>query len=158
MKHFLSLAVFALFFASLGAGGAVGVMVWEPWADDSDAPQLASTPKPTTSTPKPTPAPTPKPTPYERRLTAPEAAAIVESSENQRYVDAYRAPREPSQVRLLIQLEGCETVDFNERSRAWIVQCLVMLRNLETGQEYEPGLQIYRIYDSTGVIEPVTGP
>ena len=151
MKRLISLAIFALFFAGLGAGGAVGVMVWEPWGEDEKVVQLAPTPKPTTPTPKPTP------TPYVRMLTAPEAAAIVESSENQRYLDAYLAPREPGQLRALIQFEGCEAVDFNERSRAWIVQCLQVITT-SAGLELEPERVTYRIFDSTGVIEFVSGP
>ncbi len=53
----------ALFFVAVGAGGAVGVMLWEPWEGDNGRTEQA--------------VPVPQPTPDEPRLTAAEAIGLV---------------------------------------------------------------------------------
>ena len=56
----------ALFFAAVGAGGAVGVMLWEPWEGDNGSTEQA--------------VPVPQPTPDEPRLTKQEAVGLVAAS------------------------------------------------------------------------------
>ncbi len=53
----------ALFFAAVGAGGAVGAMLWEPWEGDNGGTEQA--------------VPVPQPTPGEPRLTKQEAVGLV---------------------------------------------------------------------------------
>ena len=86
----------ALIFAAIGAGTAVGVMLWEPWdAGDTESP--ISTP------------------PYQRRLTGAEAAAIVYDRENERL-----SADSPGSALIYF---SCEADDFNERLKTWIVVC-----------------------------------
>ncbi len=62
----LGVVLIALFFAAVGAGGAVGAMLWEPWEGDNGGTEQA--------------VPVPQPTPDEPRLTKQEAVGLVAAS------------------------------------------------------------------------------
>ena len=63
VQRILTTVIVALVFAAIGAGTAVGVMLWEPWEDSEGGTEQA--------------VPVPQPTPDEPRLTAQEAIGLV---------------------------------------------------------------------------------
>src|SRR3990170_4145294 len=59
------------------------------------------------------------------------AAAKVGATAQQQFNDAFirQAQQTPApEVVIMSQVEACEAVDFNERLRAWIVECEVSLK------------------------------
>ena len=150
----LGILVVALVFAAVGAGTAVGVMVWEPW-DGNDGGDRAGV------EPSPASASTPAPTPYQRRLTGAEAAAVVGQSLQGNFSSELtdqlqQAP--PAEVIVIRRVEECEATDFNERLLAWIVECQISTDIRGTNIVEEPPdvhSQTYRLYDATGRIAEV---
>ncbi len=66
VQRILTTVIVALVFAAIGAGTAVGVMLWEPWEDSEGGTEQA--------------VPVPQPTPDEPRLTKQEAVGLVAAS------------------------------------------------------------------------------
>ena len=150
----LSTVLVALAFAVIGAGGAVGVMVWEPWdgGDDGDGSEAAAKASPTS-------APEPTPTPYQKKITRPEAAAKVKITVQKQYTDelVLQSQQTPApEIVAIRSVEECEATDFNERLRAWIVECKVETVTFLNGVRGMPTIQspTFRLYDGTERVEP----
>jgi len=138
-----------LAFAAIGAGITAGIMVWEPFTSQES---LEATRTPSLT-----------PTPYQRRLTGAEAAVTLEKRINDSWGEEMRKQWNEGLrgLRSLSLLENCKTVDFNEMSRAWIIQCtnyaqtVTLGDRIELGARVELGIVIYRMFDETGKYERV---
>ncbi len=142
----------ALVFVAIGAGAAVGVMLWEPWGDGDGDDAVAEA--------SPTAAPRSAPTPYQRRLTGPEAAAIAKRELQDGFNEDLNQyiQQTPAQDLVFIETaEKCEAKDFNEQTLAWIVECDITSQLFSSEAEYEPKTktETYRVYDRTGNLEPI---
>ncbi len=129
---------------ALGSAVTAAVFAWEPWDGERQ-----------TSVSEPTEAPERQqaetPTPYQPRLTGPEAAAIVRTTIDRQSSDNLSA----DQSIPLVQLDSCESTDFNERLQAWVVECDASALTLSSGNKVPLGTHTYRLYDSTQTVEPV---
>ena len=72
VQRILTTVIVALVFAAIGAGTAVGVMLWEPWEDSEGGTEQA--------------VPVPQPTPDEPRLTKQEAIGLVANNCQESYL------------------------------------------------------------------------
>ena len=136
----------ALLLIALGAGTAVGVMLWEPW-DGGDGDEAVAEASPTAVLAEPTP------TPYQKQLTGAEAATIVSRAKNDENLQFVltNTPTPP----YYLKLDTCDSVDFNEAARAWIVECDATFVDTTTGRESPQPTLTYRLYDATKIIELV---
>jgi hypothetical protein len=95
----------ALAFVTIGAAGAAGVMLWEPWDGDGNSAEES-----------PTSAPEPASAPTGPRLTGAEAAGKASAEVRSTILETGR-----SDLSLT-----CDAEDFNDRTGMWIVYCLVV--------------------------------
>jgi hypothetical protein len=106
------------------------------------------------ATPTPEPTATIEPTAYQRRLTAMEAAALVQVELNdeasQRYSD--EVDREDADP-VLIQYRGCEAGEFNESIRAWIITCEQSLSDPVNNIDLGMNQVTVRLFDESEEIE-----
>ena len=114
-----------------GAGIAIGIMAWEPWADDV---QTAEAPATT-----PTNTMEPSPVPDAPHLTGTEAAALVRE---------HLESASPITGELITA--DCEAAEFNEAQQAWIVDC-----TLFDGKGMAFDTNTYRVYDLTGEVQQI---
>ena len=137
-------------------GGAFGISyaVFE-WQDSDEAPVTAA--EETAAAEPAEVLAEATPSPYQRRLSGAEAAALLEHKWNQG-VFALAAEQAGSEIRPFHSyLEDCETADFNEFSKAWVVQCSSITYNPDTGEEISRFQETYLLFDETSSITYVTG-
>lgn len=119
----------ALVFTAVGAGGAVGLMAWEPWDGDDEGGGSSAQ--------------------YQRRLTQEEAAQVLEILVSEQVASTPT----PGYVQ---RVGGCATLDFNEELRAWIVGCTIAIAAEDTPRlPFVEEAVSYRLYDETEKFEVV---
>jgi len=144
MRNLLRRLAPGILLVALGSVVTAAVFAWEPWDGEREAKLNEPTVAPETRQ-------TATPTPYQPRLTGPEAAAIVRTTINRRSSDNLSA----DQSIPLVQLDSCESTDFNDRLLAWVVECEASALTLSSGNKVPLGTHTYRLYDSTQTVEPV---
>lgn len=157
-----TLPLTALVAALAGAGIAVGVMaMWEPWGDDLPPGAVGdATPMPSEQ--------------YARRLTAAEAGSLFEGRMGIRNAllegdfssKVAEGALNSLGLTVLYEVEGCETVDYNEFKQAWVIECTQIwvelqprpgeLPNVSRG-EFDRDDRTFLLYDETEQMTDIDG-
>ena len=129
----LGTALVALVFAAIGAGGAVSVMLWEPW-DDGGGEEISERAEPTEPA-----------TPSGPRLTGAAAALKAQAWARDNFRNSF-----------------CEAEEFNEQTGTWITVCSYTggggIRILGRDEEPSPTktcLFRLKVSDSSGLVSIV---